>query len=446
MDNEQMQHLRISENRRFLVKEDGSPFFWLADTAWELFHRLNREEADYYLTKRAEQKFTVIQAVALGEVDGLNVENPYGRLPLLKNSSASMTLASRCIRRLFLLDHVDYIIDKAASLGLYIALLPTWGDKFNKAWGKGPVIFDEDNARVYGRWLGQRYKDKPNIVWVLGGDRPLITSRHFGVINSMAEGLAEGDEGRHIKTFHPVGGHSSSYHVHEEEWLDFNMIQSGHSALNTPNYKMVSDDYALEPVKPTLDAEPCYEDHPIGFKEVNGYFDEADVRKAAYWNVFAGGAGHTYGHHCIWRMCTEPEPYFIMHWKDAILRPGASQMKYVRALMESRPFLERVPDQDLIAENYEGANHLRATRGCDYAFIYSPSGLPIKVNMGIISGEKVKAYWYDPRNGSTTAIGEYENRGVQSFRPPSCGRGNDWVLILDDVSKDYGMPSVEKLE
>ena len=100
-------------------------------------------------------------------------------------------------------------------------MLPTWGDKFNKAWGKGPVIFDEDNARVYGRWLGQRYKDKPNIVWVLSGDRPLITSRHFGVINSMAEGLAEGDEGRHIKTFHPVGGHSSSYHVHEEEWLDF---------------------------------------------------------------------------------------------------------------------------------------------------------------------------------------------------------------------------------
>jgi hypothetical protein len=151
----------------------------------------------------------------------------------------------------------------------------------------------------------------------------------------------------------------------------FNMIQSSHGALNTPNYKMVSADYDLVPVKPTLDGEPCYEDHPVGFKPENGYFDAAEVRKAAYWAVFAGAAGHTYGHHCVWSMCTNPEPYFIMHWKQAIMRPGAWQMQYLRALIESRPFLERIPDQSLIAENYEGANHLRATRGNDYAFVYS---------------------------------------------------------------------------
>jgi len=452
MDNVRMQYLKISENRRFLVKEEGTPFFWLADTAWELFHRLNREEAEYYLTKRAQQKFTVIQAVGLAEFDGLTLGNAYGRVPLLKNSSGQYdpTLpdisAGMTGNDYSYWDHVDYIIDLAASLGLYIAFLPTWGDKFNKAWGKGPVIFNEDNARVYGRWLGQRYKDRPNIVWVLGGDRPLVTSRHFAVINSMAEGLAEGDEGRHIMTFHPTGGFSSSYHVHEEEWLDFNMLQSGHGALNTPNYDMVRKDYDLLPVKPTLDGEPCYEDHPIGFKEANGYFDAADVRKAAYWAVFAGAAGHTYGHHCVWRMCTEPSSYFVMRWQDALMRPGASQMQYLRALIESRPYLERIPDQSLIAENYDGANHLRATRGGDYAFIYSPNGLMIKVNMGIIFGHTVKAYWYDPRNGSTTPIGEYENRGVRSFMPPSGGRGNDWVLILDDASKDYPMPDVDSLK
>ena len=77
-------------------------------------------------------------------------------------------------------------------------------------------------------------------------------------------------------------------HVHHEDWLDFNMIQSGHGVKAPANYRWVAEDYRREPIKPTLDAEPCYEDHPRGFKPDNGYFDEADVRVAAYYNVFSG--------------------------------------------------------------------------------------------------------------------------------------------------------------
>ncbi len=142
--------------------------------------------------------------------------------------------------------------------------------------------------------------------------------------------------------------------------------------------------------------------------------------------------GHTYGHHCIWSMRTEVEPYFVMTWKTALLRPGAEQMKHVKALMESKPFAGRVPDQELIAENYEGANHLRAIRGDDYAFIYSPSGLNIKVNMGKITGDSVAAQWYDPRTGEYSFIGIYENQGTVDFLPPTAGRGEDWVLVLTD--------------
>jgi uncharacterized protein DUF4038 len=77
----QLPLLKVSENRRFLVTADRQPFFWLGDTAWELFHRLNREEAVRYLRNRAERRFTVIQAVALAELDGLNDPNPYGHRP-----------------------------------------------------------------------------------------------------------------------------------------------------------------------------------------------------------------------------------------------------------------------------------------------------------------------------------------------------------------------------
>lgn len=437
---EKMQLLKLSENNRFVIKEDGSPFFWLGDTAWELFHKLNREEADLYLEDRARKKFTVIQAVALAELDGLNSDNPYGRKPLLQNPQGKYDptlpdLNNESENIYTYWEHVDYIIDKAASLGLYIGFLPTWGDKYTKCWGKGPEIFNGENAKVYGKWLGERYKDRNNIIWILGGDRPLTLSRHFEVINAMAEGIKEGDGGKHLITFHPQGARSSAFQVHEEKWLDFNIIQSGHGNLNNDNYRMISEDYCRLPVKPTLDGEPRYEDHPIGFKPENGYFDDYDVRQAAYWALFAGAFGHTYGHHSIWCMCTESTDYFIMHWKEALNRPGANQMQYVRSLLESRSFLDRIPDQSIIAKNYQGANFLIATRGKDYAFIYTPNGLEIKVNMGIICGKKVEARWYNPRNGEYIDIGEYDNTGVHSFVPPSSGRNNDWILVVDALNK-----------
>ena len=282
MNNSKPQVLKVTEDKRFLIKEDGTPFFWLGDTAWELFHRLNREEAVEYLQNRAENGFNVIQAVALAELDGLVTGNAYGRKPLLKNSTGEFdpTLPDTIVEEdstYTYWDHVDYIVDRAEEMGLYIGFLPTWGDKFNLAWGKGPVGFKRDNAKVYGKWLGERYKDRTNIIWILGGDRSLDTSLHFDVVNAMAEGIKEGDEGRHLMTFHPMGGGSSSKHVHNENWLDFNMMQSGHGALNIDNYAMIGKDYGLYPVKPTFDGEPRYEDYPINFNPQNGYFDDFDV-------------------------------------------------------------------------------------------------------------------------------------------------------------------------
>ncbi|MFS0724377.1 glycoside hydrolase family 140 protein [Paenibacillus sp. 1P07SE] len=435
--------LAISGNRRHLTLADGSPFFWLGDTAWELFHRLNREEAELYLRSRAADGFNVIQAVALAELDGLTTGNAYGKLPLLKNEDGSFDPERPDLApagEYGYWEHVDYIVDLAAELGLYIGLLPTWGDKFHVAWGKGPDIFDPDNARAYGRWIGERYRDRSNIVWIMGGDRPLHELRHFAIVRAMAEGVREGSAGRQLMTFHPHGGVSSSLHVHHEPWLDFNMLQSSHGSQYIANYDMIAKDYARTPTKPTLDGEPCYEDIPIGFKLEKGFFDAADVRKAAYWAVFAGAFGHTYGHHAVWSMTKEPEGWFTMSWRQALTRPGAGQMKHVRRLLESRPFEERVPDQSLLVEAYTGASHLQAARGQGYAFIYSPSGLPFEVHMGRLTGDTVQAAWYDPRTGETTPACRLPNTGTARFTPPSSGRNDDWVLILDDAALGYAMP------
>ena len=439
---EQPQLLKVSENKRFLTREDGSLFFWIGDTAWELFHKLNREDADLYLENRAEKGFNVIQAVALAELDGIMTENAYGRKPLLQNSLHAYDptlpdITGDSSGGYSYWNHVDYIVKKAQSLGLYIGFVCTWGDKYNQMNGKGPELFNAQNAEFYGKWLGSRYKDKNNIIWILGGDRILETDLHYEVNRALAQGLKAGDDGKHLITFHPAGCLSSSNYFHNEDWLDFNMIQSSHfalgSELNKYNYLMIESDYQKLPAKPILEGEPRYEDHPISFDPQNGYFDDFDVRQATYWAVFSGSCGITYGHSSIWSMNTQPDAYFIMHWKDALDRLGASQMKHLKKLIEMKPIIDSFPDNSLIAQNYDGANHLCALRGKDFAFIYSPNGLKICVFLNELHSNMIKASWYNPRTGTSSILGECKRIEKTEFTPPTCGRGNDWVLILEQL-------------
>lgn len=427
--------LRVSDNQRFLIHDDGRPFFYLGDTAWELFHRLNREEADLYLRNRADKGFTVIQAVVLAELDGLHVPNPYGHTPLLDDDPTRPNPAY--------FEHVDWIVQRAGELGLMIGMLPTWGDKFNKKWGVGPEVFTPENARVYGEFLGKRYRDAP-ILWILGGDRPIESERHRRIIEAMAAGLAAGDDGAHLLTYHPMGGQSSADWFHDADWLGFHMIQSGHSARNLPNYDRIRRDYERKPTKPVLDGEPCYEDHPINWNGDNGWFDDHDVRKAAYWALFAGAFGHTYGCHDIWQMWQpgrEPISAARTPWKQALDLPATYQVRHARNLLLSRPFLSRIPDQSLIVGDAgKGGDHVQATRDRDgsYAFVYVPSGRPVTIDLGKLSGNRVRARWFDPRDGSSRSIGEFDRAGQREFTPPK--GGPDWVLVLDDASKGYPDP------
>lgn len=435
--------LRVSANCRFLEHADGTPFLWLGDTAWELFHRLDREEAERYLENRRAKGFTVIQAVCLAEFDGLGAANAYGHRPLLDNDPTRPDVREGPQNDYW--DHVDFVLEAARRRGLYIGMLPTWGDKVRREWGIGPVIFNPGNARVYGRFLGQRYRDAPNLIWILGGDRN--PDGYEAVWRAMAEGLSEGDGGRHLITYHPQGGASSSRWLHQEAWLACNMLQSGHSAKDAPNYQMIAHDYSLSPPKPCLDGEPRYEDHPVNWKPEMGWFDDYDVRQAAYWALFAGAFGHTYGCHDIWQFYSPKHPPISSArtpWTEAMDLPGAWQMLNVRRLLLSRPFLTRIPDQQLVAGNVpDGPDHVQASRADDgaYAFLYLPTGRPVEVDLSRLSGERVRAWWFDPRTGEAREAGEFARQGTRTFTPPGPqGRGNDWVLVLDDASRAFGPP------
>ena len=427
--------LNVSDDGRRLVTLDGEPFFWLGDTAWELFHRLDRTEAEHYLQDRARKGFTVIQSVVLAELDGLHTPNAYGETPLIDDEPSQPNEAY--------FEHVDYVVDKAEELGLYVGMLPTWGDKFNRRWGVGPEVFTPANARSYGEFLGERYKNAP-IIWILGGDRAPEDDEDLEIIRAMAEGIRSSAGDGQLMTYHPMGGRKSWEWFHEDDWLDLNLFQSGHSEPDAANYGFVEEGFDLDPAKPVIDGEPRYEDHPVSWSPERGWFDSFDVRQAAYWSVLSGAAGHTYGNHNIWQMWEPgrtPISWARTPWTEALAHPGAAQMGFLKALMLSRPFLDLIPDTSLVEPAYDGPRHIRAARDREgsFAIAYSPYGWPIEVDMAPLAGEEFRAWWFDPRTGTATEIGAFEWAAKRTFDPPGSGRrGNDWVLVID--AADAGFP------
>lgn len=426
----------VSANKHFLQFEDGTPFFWLGDTAWELFHRLNKEETELYLENRRGKGFTVIQAVVLAELDGLNTANRYGEKPLIDNDPLTPN------EKYF--EHVDWVIKKAAEKGIFIGLLPTWGDKIDKQWGVGPVIFNKENAYKYGQWIANRYKNYPNIIWINGGDRS-GGGANTEIWNAIGTGIKLVDK-NHLMTFHPTGGQSSSEWFQNSEWLDFNMSQTGHCSRSYDPFKtLVSAIYTKTPTKPCFDGEPRYEDHPVCWNPtVLGWFDNVDVRQAAYWNLFSGGFGHTYGCNSIWQFKTanvEALGYARHNWTEVLDLPGAWDMLNMRRLMQSRPMLDRMPFQELIANDYvPESEFIVATKGENYAFVYVPGYRTAKINLDKLDWEKSVVWKYNPRTGEATRIKEISNKGIEEIKPEKWGRDIDLIWIFDNKDAGFEEP------
>ena len=418
---------------RYLYWEDGTPFFYLGDTAWELIHKLTREEIDRYMEIRARQGFTVVQTVALAELDGLHTPNAYGRMPL-KQGQAELPDPCRPDDEgeYSYWAHADYAVAAAAKRGLVVALLPTWGDKFCPIWGKGPCIFTPENAYVYGKWIAARYAAQWNIIWMLGGDRPL-DEKTRPIIDRMAEGIREVDPA-HLITFHPAGGHNSTQYLNDAEYIDFHTAQTGHDVSRCYDSDGEMRAMALANDKPYMDSEPRYEDHPACFNTKLGYFwKAAEVRQNAYWNLLAGVCGHTYGNHSMWCCNTNPSEYFPYHWQEVLTHPAAEQIHFLKQLRMRGDYASFHPAPEVLVNQYEGEGHLAAACGKGYCYVYSPLGEGIVVDCTRIAapGNVLRAFWFNPRTGEETLFGIYPIQGENRFVPPTRGKGEDWVLILE---------------
>ena len=431
--------LKVSDNQRFLMHENGTPFFWQGETGWLLPERLDRAEAEWYLQRCREEGYNVVQ---IQVIDGVPAINIYGQpshpLPTAKATGYGYW------------DHLDYIVNLAQQNGIYIGMVAIWGGLVKA--GKLSV----DEARKYGTFLANRYKNKPNIIWFMGGD--IQGDIKPEVWNALATSIKAIDK-NHLMTYHPRGRYTSAKWWSKAAWIDFHTFQSGHRKYgqrmgnadypipdNTEedNWMYVDSTWAYKPIRPVLDAEPSYEDIPMGLHDKNEpRWKACDVRRYAYWSVFAGSCGHTYGHNAIMQMLKPGYPTSygdagdVKTWYQGLNDPGFQQMKFLSQLILSLPYFDRIPDQSIIVENGKQYDRLIATRGNDYLLVYNYTSRNMKIDLTKIAGDRKNVWWMNAGTGNLRYLGEYESK-VLTFRPHKNGFGvEDGVLIAIDAKKDY---------
>lgn len=439
--------LIVSENGRYLQHANGKLFFWLGDTVWLMTQKLDRDQVKTYFVDRKAKGFNVVQCCL---VQYLSDKSYNGSLAVLDNDITKLNVTpgndpADPVQYDYW-DHVDYIVDTAAANGIYMALTPMW---------RYPEQPTSEQGSKYIEQLAVRYGVRPNIIWINGGSSRVRDDAAFW----HAAGTAiKRHAPNHLVTYHPFGRTQSSTWFHDASWLDINMYVSGHrrydqdtegKAYGEDNWRYVLEDLARTPRKPTLDGEPSYENTPQGLHNPQEpYWNGDDVRRYAYWSVFAGACGHVYGENSVRQVYlpsdSRPASGAKGYFMERLDTPGAKAMHYIKDLILSRPGFDRVSDQAAVAgDEGEKYDRVLVTRGKDFLMAYTYTGREFTLQMGRISGTEVVANWFDPRTGQVTRIDVFKNEGTKMFNPPGeKANGNDWVLVLDDASKNFSTPGM----
>ena len=417
--------LRVSENGRYL-KCGERPFFWLADTAWPLFHRLSVEDAGLYLKNRSEKGFNVIQAVLAFRADGVEQD---------ARELSDPAYWEKCGRTM----------DRAEELGLYMALLPCWGSYIRDG------VIDREKALRYMDFLGDRFAGRPNLIWIMGGD--VRGSEAPEVFRTMGRRTRELFPGCLIG-YHPFGRTSSSLWFAGEDWLDFHMFQSGHRrydqvrmsswddtvkaevSYGEDNWRYVDHDREVD-TKPTVDGEPSYEQIVQGLHDpTQPLWQAPEVRRYAWWSVLEGAMGHTYGHNSIiqfYETGRQDGSYRVKHdWREAIHHEAGGQMRFLKDLMESVDFINGRPNDGRIVDGQrERHDRISVFEGPGYIICYDYKGADFALDLSDLAGKTVEARWMDPATGILSYMGDVPAVASVRFATPEKHTGGaDWALVI----------------
>ncbi|MGN0817837.1 MAG: DUF4038 domain-containing protein [Candidatus Coproplasma sp.] len=422
---------KLSVKGRYIYK-NGEPFFILADTAWLLYDKLNDDEIELYYKNRKGLGFNTILAVAVYSDPRFETQDgmPHG------NKNVNDAEYWRSISR---------NIDLAERYGLYVGLLPAWGSFVKNGY------LNCENAQKYADFLGRFFKDKTNLFWVLGGD--VRGDTNFEVFDTLGKTLKEHNPERLI-TFHPFGRTGSYQWFNDCNWLDFNTFQSGHrrydqirlgawddkalneDAFGEDNWRYVVKNFSFSNVKPCMDAEPSYEGIVQGLHdETQPYWEARDVRRYAYWSVFEGACGFTYGNNAVIQFYRDGEKraYGVREtWSEGLHSCGGAQMVYLKELIESVDFANGLARPEHVLNQGEKYHRTSVFAGRNYVLCYNFCGDEIALDLKTYAGRVCEAFWINPENGNASYMGEFECGGeALKFKPTARHElSNDWVLKL----------------
>jgi hypothetical protein len=423
--------LKVSVNRRYLVDaKTGAPVFLLADTAWNL-GALKLEEIDIYLNSRAAHGFNTVM-FALNFAPQASENNAYGQPAYIGWEKNTLNPAY--------FTYCDEIVKKCADRGLYVMMYAMW------AGTAAGTMNDYTVPQLYklGLELGRRYSGVKNVILCAGGES---TPPYIDVesVNAVGLGLRGGSGRENLVTVHPVSEHSTSEFFSRASWLDFYMIQ-GKSSLDASSALfdtavLVEEDRSAPVAKPTMMVEHRYE---------SGVNDDPWIqRRTLYQCVFAGAFGHAYGHNALWQMTPHTaQPWMlkgwnpgVKHWTQALDTPAVSQLKYIKTLLYSLPYFDRMPDQTLVVsgQGSDVASRVQVTRDgsaghddASYVIAYLSSPQAVTLRTSVIGAPRLTAHWIDPVTGVAELIArDFANPGELKLEKRT--RGKDWIMLVEDA-------------
>lgn len=404
--------ITVSKSGRYLIDAKAQPFFYLADTGWQIFNKLTKEEALQYLEDRRQKGFTAIQAQIISHFPGDAVS---------RDAEAAFDNKDLAKPRDPYFDHVEWVLTKAAEKGLLMVLSTAWFGYRRSGWYN---YLTTDNADPYARYLAKRFKKFGNISWIHAGDwKP---GSKVDAVRVMAN-ILKTEAPHQLQTVHNGFNGSSTDDFGIDNWLAINMtvavdpVETYSSTLSAYNREHP------HPL-PVVMGEPPYE---------NERTDAYGLRSRAYWTLLSGGAGFAYGVIPVWN--------FDKGWQQALQAEGGGQMKHVRSLLTARRWYDLIPDQAnefVVAGRgkYGSTTFATAAHLADGSLLlaYLPEEATLTVNMARMSGS-VHSRWYDPTNGTYKLIpgSPFPNQGTRAFSSTgfnAAGR-SDWVLVLETVSR-----------
>lgn len=416
--------LSVSDNGRYLVDQNHAPYLLQGDAAWSLIVAADDQEVEEYLKNRRDKEFNA----ALVEL----IEHRFAKKPPLNAAGDPpfLTPGDFTTPNEKYFAHADKVIREAGEYGIQVLLTPIYLGYVGteEGWMEELVKLKPEKCLEYGQYLGKRYKDFDNIIWVMGGDRN--PKDVIEKVDLIALGIREFDK-RHLFTAHGNSEPSTPEQFGSGGWLDIN---SSYSCERV--HERLSSDYNHHPILPTFLIESCYEGEHSS--------SQVQIRRQAYWAILCGGFGHVFGNNPLWHY-DGPGLYPINGtWQQAMDLPGSVDMMYWGRLFRSRSWFDLVPDQnhEVITGGlgeFLGDDYLAAGRTPDGSTViaYMPTRRTVTVAMNKISGAQALAWWYDPRTGKATSAGTFPTSGTQELTPPTEG---DWVLVLDDATRKLPPP------